>query len=63
MRDDCPAPPLSAPRRLGDDPAALAALFDSPRAQKRLARALWNARRERANDISSPEGLHAVRIA
>ena len=62
MRDDCPAP-RSTLRCLGDDPAALAALFDSPRAQKRLARALWTARRERANDISSPEGLHAVRIA
>lgn len=61
-RDDCPARSSSL-RRLGDDPAALAALFDSPRAQKRLARALWNARALRANDLDSPATLHAVRIA
>lgn len=59
MRDDCPAP-LSAPRRLGDDPAALAALFGSPRAQKRLARTLWNARP--VNDTVATRD-HAVRIA
>lgn len=60
--NDCPVPP-STLRRLGDDPAALAALFDSPRAQKRLARTLWNARHARANDLDSPTTLHAVRIA